>query len=261
MSSPELIVRVLRAELRAAGVTYKALAERIGMSESSIKRMFGQKDMALSRLAQMCKAGGIAMEDVLRGAADITPHADTLTLVQEKSLLANPRLLLMAICCLGHWNLEQVLETYSLTEAECIGCLAELDRLGLIELKPLNRYSLRVSNTFHWLADGPVQQYFRDHVVADYFSGHFDGPGETLMCIPARLCLASAQELVQKIRQLAEEVARLHQGDRRLAPAERDGFTLMLGFRSWEFAAFTALRRPPGPVQRQLHRHTGPRNK
>jgi DNA-binding Xre family transcriptional regulator len=255
MSSPELVLQVLRAELRAAGITYKALAERIGMSESSVKRMFGQKDMALSRLAQICKATGIAMDDVLRQAADVKPHSDTLTLTQEKSLMANPRLLLVAICCLGHWTIEQVIETYCLSEPECIGFLAELDRLGVIELKPMNRYSLRVSNAFRWLPDGPVQQYFREHVVADYFSGRFDGAGETLMCLPARLSLPSAQELVQKIQQLAGELARLHQNDRRLDPEQRDGFTLLLGFRSWEFAAFTALRRPDAP-----HHQIGPRN-
>ena len=244
MSSPELILQVLRAELRAAAITYKALAERIGMSESSVKRMFAQKDMPLSRLAQICNACGIALDDVLRRALDALPHADVLTAVQEKALIARPRLLLVAICCLGHWSLEQVIETYAISEAECIGFLAELDRLGVIELKPLNRYRLRVSNAFHWLADGPVQHFVREHVVADYFGGRFDGPGETLMCLPARLSLSSARELSQKIVQLAAELARLHQNDRRLAPAERDGFTLLLGFRCWEFAAFTDMRRP-----------------
>ena len=255
MSSPELVLQVLRAELRAASITYKALAERIGMSESSVKRMFGQKDMALSRLAQICKASGIAMEEVLRQAANVKPHSDTLTLTQEKSLMANPRLLLVAICCLGHWTLEQVVETYSLSEPECIGFLAELDRLGVIELKPLNRYSLRVSNAFRWLPDGPVQQYFREHVVADYFSGRFNGEGETLMCLPARLSLPSAEELVGRIQQLAGELARLHQNDRRLDSSARDGFTLLLGFRSWEFAAFTALRRPEAPAPLPTLRH------
>ncbi|HAT31786.1 MAG TPA: transcriptional regulator [Janthinobacterium sp.] len=254
MSSPELVLQVLRGQLRAAGITYKTLAERIGMSESSVKRMFGQHDMSLSRLAHICKAAGIAMEDVLRAAADVAPHADTLTLPQETSLVAQPRLLLMAICCLGHWSFEQVLETYRLAETECIGLLAELDRLGLIELRPLNRYRMRVSNAFRWLADGPVQQYFRNHVVADYFGGHFDAAGETLMCVPARLSPASAREMVQKIQHLAGELARLHQSERRLAPSERDGFTLLLGFRSWEFGAFTALRRVPA-------HQTGPRNK
>jgi hypothetical protein len=79
--------------------------------------------------------------------------------------------------------------------------------------------------------------------VDDYFSGRFDGPGETLMCLPARLSLPSANELVGKIQQLAGELARLHQHDRKLDAPERDGFTLLLGFRSWEFGAFTALRR------------------
>ena len=121
--------------------------------------------------------------------------------------------------------------------------LAELDRLGLIELKPLNRYRLRVSNAFRWLPDGPVQQFFREHVVDDYFSGSFNGAGETLLCLPARLSAPSSLELVSRIQQLAGELARLHQNDRRLMPSERDGFTLLVGFRSWEFAAFTALRR------------------
>lgn len=243
MSSPELVLDVLRAELRSASITYKDLAARIGVSESSVKRMFGQKDMALSRLAQICQVTGIALEDVLRRAADARPQADALTLPQETSLVANPRLLLMAICCLGHWSVGQVTETYRLTEPECITLLAELDRLGLIELKPLNRYSLRVSNAFRWLPDGPVQRFFREHVVADYFAGRFDRPGEALMCLPARLSSASAQELASKIEQLAGELARLHRNDRRLPPQERDGYTLLVGFRSWEFAAFTALRR------------------
>ncbi len=243
MSSPDLVLDVLRAQLRAAGITYKTLAERIGVSESSVKRMFGQKDMALSRLAQICQATGIAMEDVLRGALESRPQADALTLPQETSLVANPRLLLVAICCLGHWSLEQIVETYRLSEPECIKLLAELDRLGVIELKPLNRYTLRVSNAFRWLPDGPVQRFFREHVVADYFSGGFDGAGETLLCLPARLSSASAQEIAQKIGQLAGELARLHKNDRRLPQEERDGFTLLVGFRSWELAAFTALRR------------------
>src|SRR5450830_1830904 len=219
MSSPEILLNVLRAELRAAGVTYKILADRIGMSESSVKRMFGQKDMNLSRLAEICKAAGIALEDVFRQAADVTPHSDALTLAQ-------------------------VVETYELSEPECILHLIALDKLELIELRPNNRYRLNVSPAFHWRPDGPVQQFFRDHVVSDYFRGTFDRHGETLLCVPARVSDRSAMEIVQKIQHLAAELARLQQDDRRLKPEERDGFTLLVGFQSWEFSALTALRRP-----------------
>jgi transcriptional regulator with XRE-family HTH domain len=261
MSSPEAVMQALRAELRLAGLTYRMLAERIGMSESSMKRVFSQGDMSLSRLALLCKAAGISMEEVLRQAADAAPRADELTLPQERSLITDPQLLLVAICCLGGWSLPQIVQTYTLTEAQTVKALTKLDRLGLIELKAGNRYRLHVSRTFRWRPDGPVQQYFREHVAHDYFDGRFDGSGETLQVMHGRLTLASAQELVQRIQQLGGELARLHQDDQRRPAEDRDGFTLLVGLRSWELAAFTAMRRESSapaaasPVRPQKHVH------
>ncbi len=264
MSSPELVMQALRTGLRQAGVTYRQLGERTGMSESSIKRVFSQGDLSLSRLAAFCKAAGLSMEDVLRQAADAAPHADVLTLAQERSLVADPWLLLVAISCLGHWSLAQIVETYAIDEPACIGHLAQLDRLGVIELQPLNRYRLRVSRTFRWLPGGPVQQLVRQAVVPDYFSGRFDGPGETLMLVHGRLTEASAMELAQRLQQVGGELARLHQEDQRLPADRRDGYTLMVGLRSWEFEAFTAMRRQPTgpstPARAAIHQK-GPRNR
>jgi len=93
MSGPEILIQVLRSEIRAANMTYKQLAKRLDMSESSVKRVFLQGDMSLSGLEQICKAVGVSMEDVLCPAADCAPHADTLTLDQERSLVRDPKLL------------------------------------------------------------------------------------------------------------------------------------------------------------------------
>ena len=45
---------------------------------------------------------------------------------------------------------------YAFSDAECIKYLAQLDRLGIIELRPLNRYRLKVAKGFRWLPHGPV---------------------------------------------------------------------------------------------------------
>jgi DNA-binding Xre family transcriptional regulator len=243
MSSPEAVMHVLRLHMRASRMTYADLAQRIGMSESSVKRVFGQKDMALSRVAIICKALGVAMEDVLREAADQAPRTEQLSHAQEKALVSDPRLLLMAICCLGHWSLTQIVETYALSQAEGIRCLVRLDRLGLLVLRPDNGYRLRVSPTFHWRVNGPAQQFLREHVVPDYFAGNFGGDADVALCVPARLSKVSALSITKPLRHLAAEVARLQQQDRALPPSERDGYTLLVGFRSWEFGAFTAMRR------------------
>jgi hypothetical protein len=244
MSSPAILLSVVRTEMKRAGLTYAGLAQKIGVSESSVKRMFSRHDMTLSRLSEVCRAAGIPFDEVLRAAADSTPQEERLTLEQEESLIAEPRLLLVAICCLGQWSIEQMVQTYDLTEPECVRCLVQLDRLRVIELRPLNRYRLRVARAFRWLPDGPVQNFFRAQVIDDYFAGRFDGAGEALLCVHGRLSPSSAEDLVQRIGQLAESLARHHQDDQRLGPASRDGYTLVVGLRSWELAAFTKMRRP-----------------
>jgi len=243
MSTPAHLLQALCAHMRRAGLTYRELAARVGMSESSIKRLFSQGDMSLARLEQFCEAAGVPLHDVMQEALQAAPAIDELTLEQERSLVADPVLLLVAVCCLGHWGFEQIVETYAVDAAPCVAALVRLDRLGLIELKPLNRYRVRVSRAFRWRPDGPVQAYFRAHVVGDYFAGRFDGPGETLLAVPARLSPASARLARQHIERLAEELSRLHQDDARLSAHERDGYTLVVGLRSWELAAFTAMRR------------------
>jgi hypothetical protein len=48
----------------------------------------------------------------------------------------------------------------------------------------------------------------------------------------------------------------------RQSAATRDGYTLLVGFRCWEFQAFTALRRPAMAAPLPLRRHQiGPRNR
>ncbi len=45
---------MLKAELKAAGLTYAALARELGLAESSLKRMFAQGEMPLSRVDDIC---------------------------------------------------------------------------------------------------------------------------------------------------------------------------------------------------------------
>ena len=44
------LVEALKRVLKAQGLTYAMLAERIGMSEASVKRMFSDQSIRLERL-------------------------------------------------------------------------------------------------------------------------------------------------------------------------------------------------------------------
>ncbi len=245
LSTTQDLIAALKAELKAADVTYAQLAAELGMSESSIKRVFAKGDMPLSRIDDVLRVLKMDFAELARRIADAQPPRPELTLEQEKAVVADRKLLLLAICCSSQWTCEQMVATYALSEAECIKYLVQLDRLGMIELRQHNRYRLKVAKGFRWRADGPVMAYFRSHVVADYYSGRFDGDGETLMLVHGQLSPANAAGFTQRLQRIGQDFAQQHLADQKLAPSQRRPYTLLIGMRSWLFAPLKSLRRDP----------------
>src|SRR5205085_2869986 len=118
MSTTADLVAALKAELKASGVTYAELARQLGMAESSVKRVFAKGDMPLSRIDEVLRVLKMDFADLARRVVDAQPLCRELTLAQERAVVADRKLLLMAICCLSQWSLDQVLATYRLSEAE-----------------------------------------------------------------------------------------------------------------------------------------------
>ncbi len=238
------ILRALKAELREARMSYAALASALGLAESSVKRMFSARgNLSLTRVDEICRVLRLDFADLARRVADAEVLLEQLQPEQERAVVADKKLLLAAICVQSQWSLDQITATYRLTEAECIQYFAQLDRIGVIELKPLNRYRLKLAKTFRWRPHGAVMQYFREHALLDYFSGGFDGADEGLLLVHGSVSRQSAPAFMNRLRRLAQDFAQAHRDQQKLADADRAGYTLLLAMRGWEFAAFTQLRR------------------
>lgn len=246
MSTTHDLVTALKAELKAAGITYADLAQELGMAESSIKRIFAKADMPLSRIDEVLRVLKMDFADLARRVADAQPLRRELTHEQEAAVIADRKLLLIAICAFSQWTFEQIVATYTLTEAECVKYLVQLDKLGIIELRPLNRYRLKVAKGFRWRPNGPVMQYFREHVADDYFSGGFDGEGEMLMLVHGQIGRSLAASFVERLQRVGQDFAQQHLADQKLPPEQKRPYTLVVGMRSWLFAAFRDLKREPG---------------
>ncbi len=243
MSTSADLVIAIKKELKAAQMTYADLALELDMAESSVKRMLAKGDMPLSRIDAICRALKLDFAELARRVADAQPLLAQLTEQQEKAVVADKKLLLAAICVLSQWTLEQMTSRYRLTEAECIRYLAQLDRIGIIELKPLNRYRLKLAKTFRWRPHGAVMNYFRENALLDYFAGGFDGEGEGLLLVHGSISRSLAPSFLERMQRVAQDFAQQHQADQKLAEKDREGYTLLLAMRSWEFEAFEALRR------------------
>ncbi len=237
------LVEALKRMLRARDVTYAQVAQVLGLSEASIKRMFARQDLTLQRLEQVCRAAGIEFDELVRAANEDQGRITHLTVEQEQEIVSDPKLMLVALCAVGHWTFDEILATYALTEHELTGCLARLDRRRIIELQPGNRIRPLIARTFTWLPDGPIQRYFRDRVEREYLSSRFDRQGELMLFVSGMLSKRATEEMIARLRKVAGEFADLHNEDRTLPHRERYGTSLMLAIRPWEPQVFRTLRR------------------
>ncbi len=243
MSTTQALVDELKLQLKATGITYARLAAQLGLAESSVKRMFSRGEMTLARVDEVCRVLKIDFAELARGVADAQPLLRELTLEQERAVVADRKLLLMATSCLSQWTAEQIVAAYRISEAEAVKYLAQLDRLGILELRPMNRYRLKVAKTFRWRPHGPVMNFFREHALQDYFSGGFDGESELLTLVHGEIGRSLAGLFNERLQRVAQDFAQQHLADQRLPDEQKRPYTLVIGMRSWLFSAFRDFQR------------------
>ncbi len=56
----------LKNELKTHGLTYQDVADYLGLTLSSVKRLFASEDISLQRLDKICELIGIDLEDLTR---------------------------------------------------------------------------------------------------------------------------------------------------------------------------------------------------
>jgi transcriptional regulator with XRE-family HTH domain len=249
MAHTAALVEVLKRELKTRGVTYADLARNLRLSEASVKRMFSRRDFTLKRLDDICRHAQIEFAELARAVVRDETLISHLTHDQEKEIVSDPKLFLVAVCALNYVTFDQIVETYDISTAECVRLLARLDKLKFIELQPGNRIRLLVSRTFAWLPDGPIQRYFNNQAHNEFFRSRFNRDDEFMLVVNGMLSKASSADLVNRLKRITREFSDLHNDDSRLPLGERSPMTLLVAVRHWQLQAFAELRRGPPPAR------------
>ncbi|MGE5336313.1 MAG: helix-turn-helix domain-containing protein [Gemmatimonadota bacterium] len=238
------LVEQLKRELKARGLKYADIARRIGVSEATVKRMFSERNFTLERLDAILVAAGIEITDLTRGFDREQHLVSQLTEAQERELVDEPKLFTVAVCTLNLLTFDDILAEYALTAPELVGLLARLDRMGVIELLPNNRFKLRIARTFAWIPSGPIMAAFKNN-AHDFFDSDFRRDNECMMLLTARLSRASSAALVDRLKRVAREFSDQHIDDSRLPADQRPPLALLLACRPWQPPFLRGLAREP----------------
>jgi DNA-binding Xre family transcriptional regulator len=252
MSQTRAIHLALKRLMRTHGRTYAQAAPVLELSEASVKRLFARSGLSLDRIERLCDWLGVDVVELVQRSADAAPLVTTLSQEQERELVRDPALLLTAYLVLNHWHEDDILAAFRFGKRELDGHLLRLARLGLVEVAPYGRIRLRTARNFSWRKDGPIQRYFADRVLPEFLSTRFAGDDERMHFLGGMLSRRSLLRLHDAMQDLARRFDEMVREDLRLPVAERDGVSLFIGARRWEFSDFSRLRRTAlGPVPRR----------
>lgn len=243
------IVAALKKLLKARGATYRDLARALGLSEASIKRLFSERTFTLQRLEQICaflEVDFFELGKLARGAAE---SPGELTLAQEKSLAADPKLLGVFYLLYNGWQPDDIFERYVLTRAEILRLVLRLERLGVVELLPGDKVRLLGARTLRIRRDGPIRGTHGASVVASFIEGDFEEAGGLFRFEVRELSKASAAVLQRRLERVAAEFNELAGLDGYLPSRQRETVGIALGIRPWP-AAWSMGLKPRHPHKR-----------
>ena len=136
MAQTAVIVDALKKALKEQGKTYADVAQALDLAEASVRRLFSERSFSLKRLDQICQLIDLEISDLVGLLGAKRRYVSQLSDEAEHALVADLRLLLVAIRVLNNWSFQDLVDTYVLSETEIIQLLAKLDKLKMIELLP-----------------------------------------------------------------------------------------------------------------------------
>jgi transcriptional regulator with XRE-family HTH domain len=243
--STEQLIDTLKRVLKSRRITYSELADRIGLSEASVKRLFSQSTFTLTRLQQILAVLEIDFFELARLARGAGDAPQEMTEMQEQALASEPRLMGVFYLLFNDWQPSQVLARYELTEVELTKILTRLDRLQLIDLLPGNRVKLRVSRHLRLKPGGAIRARHGQRAMAEFLAVEFDRHGGSFRFEYRDVSQASIAVFQRKLDRLAVEFNELAELDSTLPPDQRQSIGLALAMRPWRIGEVTGLKERP----------------
>jgi len=232
------LLEQLKGELKQHGITYKQVAEAMDISESSVKRLFRDRDMSLSRLESICALMDLDISDLAARSDEARRQIKQLTIEDEEILVGDETLFLIAVHLIYGWTFDQIMDAYDLDEHQAQRHLTTLDRMKVIELMPDNRARILLSAEFEWIIGGPIQTFFEQNLQGHFFNSTFSNPGELRLVTNAWMSLENTLAFHESMRRLVREFELQKAYDKHSPAEKRRGTTLVLAIRPWALEIF-----------------------
>ena len=210
------LLGVLKQLFRARGLHYRDVAERLGVTERTVKRWFADEGLTMDVVEDLCGVIGmtfIELVEMAKNELDVRPQQ--LSREQEQLLFSDLQQALVFMLLTRGWSSHEVQRDCGLPEALLVSHLVRLEKIGLVELLPGNKVRLLYGRNIRWRENGEAGRAFARGLKNLFSTMDYSDPEAVWAMQVVNLSPHSLAELRMKFRRLITEVLQIADSDRR----------------------------------------------
>lgn len=232
------IMDALKVLLRRRKIRYHAVADHLGISETSIKRMFGGTPCNIAKIMKICELCDISFFELINSIERPSETNYYLTEEQELHFVKWP----------GHFAIfrdlklglaiGKIQEKWKLKSDKLYRILRQLEKLGLIEVKAGNQAKVLVDGMIRVRDNGPFARevtFGQNVKLMQYVFDHMRDPTVCFHSVEAHLTEDQIKQFTQDIHELGRRYRIQAQQSQRLYPVEQlSSVRWLLAFSKYE---------------------------
>lgn len=244
VSQSEKLIDGLKSALRVKRVTYKMIAESLGMTEAGVKKALSSDSLSLIRIEQICALVGLSLWDLMRQCEQQDKNKQlVLSEFQETQLANNEKLFVVYCLILYGWSAAEVLAEFQFSEQELTQHLKALQSLAIIDLTRDLGIELRSARNPIWIEHGPLFKRY-GAILAKEFVVEYPQTAHQrfLRGVFDRGSLELFKTKLQQLERDFSAIAGSSDND-----AQVTSYALFYSMRPWQFSVVEAFRKIPSP--------------
>ena len=202
--------------LKQRGITYPRLAEALGCSLPTVKRLLNKPTVPLDRLLEVAEVAGFGLDEIGRRADRLRPQHHIFSEAQDALFTERPEVLAYLQELIGGQTPDQIAARYDLDARSSNLYQRHLEDVGLVQRRPRNRVKLLVRPPVGF---GPGSRYLKKEaadfltaVTTTVVNADPSEPDRFALLKPVFLTRADYRALLDGLKRLVDRYAALSEG-------------------------------------------------
>lgn len=221
------LIATLRNQMRVRGLHYRDVAERLNVSEGTVKRYFSGKGLSITVLERLAEIVELDLLSLATLAQQQTVAAGGLTKIQQTALIKHQATLAVLYNLGIGFTPTQLVKEFGIGE-QMEGILDRLEAMGLIRRYANNNVKVLKMPKFGGEVDGPIREYKITTTRRFLVEVNLHGDEAAWQYYSARLSPASAIRMRELMVRFTHDIEALGKGDLSLPVSETQWYRLFV---------------------------------